>query len=69
MKTESELEEDILNVIMEIKKEFPELSKYILEMPTQAPDKGSIEIDNSSLKEYHNSLNELLLKYREEQNN
>ena len=69
MKTISELDQDILNVIMEINKEFPELSKYIPEMPSQVIHKGNIEINERSLKEYYNSLNELLLKYRAEQNN
>ena len=42
MKTISELDQDILNVIMEINKEFPELSKYIPEMPSQVIHKGNI---------------------------
>lgn len=67
MKTEKELEKDIMNITMEINNEFPELSKYITEMPSKVPRKGNVEINNKSLSEYYNSLKELLLKYREEQ--
>lgn len=69
MKSEKEIEQDILNITLEINKEFPELSKYILEMPVTVSDKEDVEVNVENLKEYYNSLKELVLKYREEQNN
>lgn len=68
MKTDSELEQEILKITMEINKEFPELSKYILEMPVTIPDKGDVEINSENLNEYYNSLKSLVQKYRDEQN-
>ena len=38
MKTEAELNADILKVTMTIKDEYPELSKYISEMPVTVPN-------------------------------
>lgn len=35
MKTEIELNRDILVITQKIQKEFPELSKYIVEMPAK----------------------------------
>jgi hypothetical protein len=63
MKTKAELEQDIVHITMKIQKEFPELSKYIAERPDNfsGTDKNVINIKN--LKEYYNSLAELLEGY------
>ena len=63
MKTAAELEKDIVNITMKMQKEFPELSKYIKEMPSDFSGKGDDEINIKSLKEYHNSLVEMFEKY------
>ncbi|WP_264564286.1 hypothetical protein [Flavobacterium sp. N3904] len=63
MKTEKELNEKILKTTLLIKTEYPELSKYLLEMPETIPDVKNPEMDIKVLKEYLNSLKEILDKY------
>jgi hypothetical protein len=63
MKTESELNKNILKITMTIRNEFPELMKFLNEMPVTIPDKKSPEISNKILQEYYNSLFNLLQKY------
>ena len=63
MKTEKELNADILNITMLIQEKFPELSKYIAEMPVTIPDVATPEITVKILKEYYNSLNILIKDY------
>ncbi len=63
MKTEAELNADILKVTMTIKDEYPELSKYISEMPVTVPNEKNPVIDLKNLQDYYNSLNEILRKY------
>lgn len=67
MKTEKELNAEILKITMTIKDNYPELSKYVEEMPVTLPDKTSPEINNEHLTNYYNSLKELLNKYVENQ--
>lgn len=67
MRTEKEIQRDILDITMEINNKFPELSKFIKEMPVTIPDKDDVGINNKNLEEYYNSLRELLTKYKEEQ--
>lgn len=63
MKSEAKLEKDIITITMKIHLEYPELSKYIEEMPANVSenDKDSINIKN--MEEYYNSLVELLGEY------
>jgi hypothetical protein len=63
MVTEAQLNQDILNITLKINNEFPELSKYIAEMPVTIPDKENPEINIKNLKDYYNSLETLLKKY------
>lgn len=67
MKTEQQLNSDILEITMEIKEKFPELSKYILEMPVTIPTIENPEITRKALQEYYDSLNVLLKDYIENQ--
>jgi len=67
MRTEKEILQDILDITMEISNKFPELTKFIKEMPLSTPDKDDFEINNKDLEEYYNSLRELLTNYKEEQ--
>ena len=62
MKTSAELEQDILSITMKIDKEFPALSKYIKEMPITVSENPK-DVNIKSLKEYYNSLVELLGEY------
>ncbi len=63
MKSEIDLNNDIINMTMKINDEFPELSKYIAEMPVTIPNEENPEINFKNLKEYYNSLETLLKKY------
>ncbi len=65
MQTEKELNEKILKITIKIQEKYPELSKYIAEMPVTIPDKASPEINIEHLNNYYNSLNELVKKYVE----
>jgi hypothetical protein len=66
MKTENQINTDILNTIMEIKSRYPELSKYLEEMPVRYRESDDINPEN--LKDYYNSLKTLLRKYDNEHN-
>ena len=63
MKTKAELEQDIINITTKINTEFPELSKYIPEIPENVSEINTDGIGAKNLKEYYNSLEELLLEY------
>ena len=63
MKTETEIEDAILKITMKIKTDYPELSKYLEEMPTTVPDVKNPEINIKILQDYYNSLESLLKKY------
>jgi hypothetical protein len=63
MKTAIELNKLIVETTMNIGKKFPELSKYIEEMPVTVPNENAPEINVSVLEDYQESLNSLLKKY------
>lgn len=63
MKTEKELNENISKITMTIREEFPELIKFLNEMPETIPDVKHPEITIKILQDYFNSLENLLLKY------
>lgn len=63
MKSKVKINEDILNIESVINKQFPELSKYIGEMPVKISYKVVDEISSKNLKDYYNSLNELIKHY------
>jgi hypothetical protein len=63
MKTEKEINQDILKVTMEIEKKFPELSKYIQEMPVNISGNIDPESNIKNLNDYNDSLNALLKNY------
>ena len=63
MKTEKEINSDIIKITMTIQEIFPELSKYIIEMPETIPDSKTPEINVKNLSEYYDSLVALLKKY------
>ncbi|MBA4319582.1 MAG: hypothetical protein C0412_14365 [Flavobacterium sp.] len=65
MKTEKELNTAILEITMKIKEQFPELSKYILEMPVTIPNMENPEINRKALQDYYNSLKIMLKDYIE----
>lgn len=63
MKTEKKIEDAILKITMKIQNQYPELSKYLAEMPVTIPDVKTPEINIKNLQEYYNSLLALLNKY------
>jgi 3-oxoadipate enol-lactonase len=65
-KTEKDLNSKILKVTMTIKDHYPELSKYIEEMPVTVPSDNDPEITLKHLSAYYESLNSLLDKYKQE---
>ncbi len=69
METEKEINAKILKITMTIKNQYPELSKYIEEMPITVPDEKNPEITLTNLNMYYDSLNSILNKYIEENQN
>ncbi len=63
MKTEKEINEDILNLTMKIAKSYPELSKYVEEMPVTLPDDKHPDVNRKILSDYYDSLKGILDKY------
>jgi len=62
--TEKELNANILEVTMKIRDHYPELSKYLDEMPVTVPSEKDPEITLNHLQTYYESLNSLLNKYK-----
>ena len=65
MKTEKELNIDILKITSTIKDKYPELSKNIIEMPVTNSELISSAISNKSLQDYYDSLVTLLKNHNE----
>ena len=63
MKTEAQLNADILKITMLIREKYPELSKYVSEMPITIPDVESPEINAKILTDYYDSLEAILENY------
>ncbi|MFO7525374.1 MAG: hypothetical protein R6W68_07965 [Ignavibacteriaceae bacterium] len=66
MESEKDLNSKILEITMTIKEKYPELLKYLGEMPVTIPDKKSPEIDGKDLREYYDSLSSILKNYARE---
>lgn len=63
MKNEMEVNRDILSITLLIQEQFPELSKYIAEMPVTVPNTNDPEINLKTLKDYYDSLSVFFNKY------
>jgi hypothetical protein len=63
MKSEKELNADILDITMKIQATYPELSKFIGEMPVKISNEDGSEINIKNLKDYYDSLEALLKSY------
>jgi 2C-methyl-D-erythritol 2,4-cyclodiphosphate synthase len=59
----SELNSKILAITMTITNDFPELSKYLEEMPETIPNNLKPEITLLNLTTYHETLDTLLKNY------
>ncbi len=62
-RTNKQLEKDILTITLKIHNEFPELSKFIKEMPLEQAEGENAPTNNEKLEAYMNSLEEILLRY------
>ena len=62
MKTEKELNAKIISLTLKIQEKHPELSKFLEEMPVTIPSESNPEINIKILKEYIESLKNLLKK-------
>lgn len=63
MKTIDELNDDILKITLKIQAEYPELTKYLTEMPVTIPNVSSPLINVTTLSDYYESLKILLKDY------
>ena len=63
MATEKMLNEKILTITLEIAEKYPELSKYLEEMPVTIPNVPNPEMGLATLQEYYASLQNLLQEY------
>ena len=61
MKTKIELEQGIIKFTTKIQTEFPELSKYIIEIPNNNSENEGVNI--KSLEDYYSSLKNILYEY------
>lgn len=64
MKTEAEININILRITGVIRSEFPELIKYLNEMTVTIPIDNSPEINIEILEDYLNSLLNLVRNYK-----
>ena len=62
LKTESEWTQDVIGVLDTINTKFPELSKFIEEIPVKPSSKSK---RLPSMEEYHDSLKNLLRQYEQ----
>ena len=63
MKTKKEVYEAIIEMEKIIHDTFPELVRFLDEMPVTIPKEIDPHIDIEMLKEYYCSLNSMVLKY------
>ncbi|MFY7964708.1 MAG: hypothetical protein ACOVO1_07410 [Chitinophagaceae bacterium] len=63
MQNNQDVNDSIIKTTTEIGDKFPELSKFIDEMPLLIPDESSPEINSEVLEDYQLSLKSLLTKY------
>ena len=63
METIEELNAKIMKITMVIQADYPELSKYLNEMPVTIPNQKEPEIDQKNLQKYYDSLIELFRNY------
>lgn len=64
METENELNAGIMAITMQIQENYPELSKFLNEMPVTIPNENNPEINIKILKDYHESLSNILKEYK-----
>ncbi len=63
METEEEINAKILKITMVIQENYPELSKYLNEMPITIPVDNRPEVNIKNLQKYYETLLNLFRKY------
>ncbi|GEC78786.1 hypothetical protein [Flavobacterium aquatile] len=63
METEEEINAKIMKVTMVIQENYPELSKYLNEMPITIPIDSNPEINVKNLQKYYDTLVALFRNY------
>ena len=66
MESQNELNETILLTTLKIQEEFPELTKYLDEIPRNFQSNTEKGVNNKALKDYLDSLIDLLETYAKE---
>jgi hypothetical protein len=59
------INQQILELTEKIRNEYPELLKYLNEMPITIPNEENPEVHTDQLKAYYNQLLEILNQYKE----
>lgn len=63
METEEEINAKIIKITMAIHDNYPELSKYLNEMPVTIPIKQHPEVNRKNLEKYYETLLTLFRNY------
>lgn len=63
MEKEKVLNEEILALTAEIREKYPELEKFLGELPGTLPDTEHPEINSHSLRDYRDTLKSLIKNY------
>jgi hypothetical protein len=63
MKSQNNINQDILKLTIKIREEFPELIKHLNEIPIKFSDTKSNGINNKNLIDYYNTLVDLVESY------
>ena len=66
MKTTQELLTEISTLLRQIEDDHPELYKYLDETPMTIPDMENPDVDQKALKDYLESLKNMVAKYEKE---
>jgi hypothetical protein len=63
MQSQKEITDAIAKLTIEIRERYPEISKYINEMPVTNPDQEHPQMSDELLNEYYDTLRDLVDKY------
>lgn len=67
-KVEKELNKKIIEVTNNIRQNYPELLKYLNEMPETIPSEDDPSVEHKDLSDYYKSLVDLVKEYDENKN-
>ena len=63
METKQDINDKILKITMAIQENYPELSKYLNEMPVTIPNENNPKINEQNLEKYYESLLTIFRNY------